>query len=167
MKMVADACTIILLAKAGILEIAMDSFDVAIPEEVYNEVAEGKAHGAEDAFLLERLKNNKKFSLVIPRNKFMVEKIMMDFSMGKGEAAAVVFALEAKTDALATDNRQGRKVARINNIPLIGSISIITGLCKMKKIAKGKAIEAIEVLREEGWFEEYLIEEAKEEISHG
>ena len=93
-----------------------------------------------------------------------MEKIKNDFNMGKGEASIIAAALENKGKVIITDNKQGRKAATIHNLPLAGSIEIIIDLYKKKKINSQKALEALQIIQEVGWFHPYLIEKAQEDI---
>src|SRR3989344_5762304 len=133
MKLVADACTLILLAKASVLEKSTEAFKIVMTAEVYGEVLKGKEKMAEDAFLIERLEKEKKIAVVRSLKK-VTEEVIMDFEMGKGEASAISLALEEKDSVIATDNRQGRKVAKINNLNLVGSLDLVVALFKKGKI---------------------------------
>ncbi|MFA4886818.1 MAG: hypothetical protein WC595_01265 [Candidatus Nanoarchaeia archaeon] len=163
MKIAADACTLILLAKASVLEKGTEAFKVTMTAEVYEEVLKGKGKMAEDAFLIERLEKEKKITVVRSLKK-MTEELIKNFEMGKGEASVISLALEEKGMVIATDNRQGRKVAKINNLNLVGSLELVVALFKKGKITSEKALSALKVLETEGWFDDYLIEKTKEDI---
>ncbi len=159
---VMDACSVILLAKATLLETAAVAYKVAITAQVEEEVLEGKKDKRADALLVERLMRESKLK-VIDVDKKISQKIAGDFNMGKGEASTIAAAIKDKCIA-ATDNRQGRKAAVVNNIPLVGSPEIAVSLCREKMITKEKAAAALNVLREEGWFDQHIIEKAMEDI---
>ena len=55
----------------------------------------------------------------------------------------------------------------MHGLQLIGSIEIVVALYKTKKIDKEKAIHALKVLRNVGWFQDYIIEEALVEVKNG
>lgn len=84
--------------------------------------------------------------------------------MGAGEASVIAAALSEKEIIIATDNMQGRKVAKIFVLPLVGSIEIVVQLYMKKHISKEKAYEALHTLKGEGWFHDFLIEKAMEDI---
>ena len=163
MKITLDSCTIILLAKASVLEIVIDSYDVIITQDVYKEVIKGKEKSFQDALLLERLGEQKKFK---QRNTdaALTKKLVNDFNMGVGEASVISCAMKQKDCVAATDNRQGRNAAKINNLPFVGSIEIVVALFKNKKITFEKTMTALKILRIAGWFDDYLIENAMEAI---
>lgn len=159
----ADACTIILLAKASVLETTLKVYKLRITEAVYEEVIAGKRLMFPDALLLERLNNEKKV-VIVSTVAELQHKLQTDFNMGKGEASVIAVGITEKNSFVATDNKQGRKVAQINNIPLIGSIEIIVSLYQQKKISLEKAKVSLLILKQEGWFNPYLIEKAMEDL---
>lgn len=162
MKLLFDACSIILLAKASVLEKTTEKFKLETTEEVCNEVMKGKTKMFQDALLFERLHSEKKFS-IINVDLGLKNKIKKDFNMGAGEASIIAEGIQNK-QIIVTDNRQGRKAAQINDLQLVGSIEIIVNLYQKKSINKDKANGALNILKKEGWFEPYLIDKAKEDI---
>lgn len=163
MKIIADACTIILLAKASVLETAAAAYQIAVTAAVYEEVVGGKQHMFADALLLERLNKEKAISTSVSEEK-LTQKLMKDFNMGNGEASTIAAAISEKEGIVATDNRQGRKAASVNNLQLVGSIDIVVALFRKKRIDMQKAIAALKKLKEEGWFEPHLLEKAMEDL---
>jgi predicted nucleic acid-binding protein len=162
-KIFVDSCTFILLAKASVLELFSNNNIVMTTKNVYDEVLEGKKKLFPDALLLERLKNENKIK-VTSLNSASTQKIMQDYAMGVGEASLISVAIKEKNVIIATDNMQGRKVANLMNIPLIGSLEIIVSLHKKNIITDEKAISALKILKEEGWFHSYLVEKVEEDI---
>lgn len=159
-----DACTVILLAKASVLESAAKAYAISIPESVYNEVLAGKDKKLVDALLTERLIEERILTLAATENPKLRDALMQDFSMGIGEADTFALSIEKGFDAVATDNKQGRKAALVNSLKLIGSPEIVMALFKTKEIPKDKTKKALKVLKNEGWFNELLIERLMEEV---
>lgn len=166
MKIVADACSIILLAKSSVLEESAKQHDLAVTDRVYKEVIAGKGKKYSDALLTERLYKEKKIKKITVKSKKLLNKIKKDYGMGDGEASTLVISLKTGKGIL-TDNRQGRKAAKIFGLKLLGSPEIIVGLFKTKKIDENKAVESLKFLRRFGWFDDYLIEEALREVKNG
>ena len=166
MKVVIDSCSIILMAKATVLEEFVKWKESIITEQVYCEVMEGKEKKLFDALLLSKLVDEKKILKNNPKGKEMAKKLMDDFGLGKGEAESIAVAIENNSPII-TDNKQGRKAAKIYGMALLGSIDVITALYKVKKITKEKAVNALKSLKEHGWFNDYLIENALEDIKNG
>ena len=164
MKLVMDACSVILLAKATLLEKVLGAYDASITRSAYEEVAEGKKDMRADALLIERLKKEGKVKFA-SESKKTTSRLMKDFNMGKGEAATIAAALKEQKGVL-TDNNQGRKAAQVNNLALAGSIEIVVDLLGKGKIGIDKAKSALGTLKREGWFDSHLIEKAVEDIEN-
>ncbi len=165
MKLMLDACSVILLAKASTLETLSETHDVCITSEVFDEVEEGKKKMFPDALLLEKLCKEKKVTVIsINASAELIKKLMLDFNMEKGEASTVGTAIKENW-VVATDNRQGRKAAEVYGLHLVGSIEIVVSLYKQKKITQDKATSALNVLKKEGWFDANLTERAREDIT--
>ncbi len=157
-----DSCTIILLAKASVLERAAETYKLRITNAVYEEVMAGKEKMFTDALLLDRLEKEQKIKRV-DFNTQKMKKIMQDFNMEQGEASVIAKGIE-ENEIVGTDNRQGRKAAKVYGLSLTGSINLVVALYKKRKITKEKAIEALKILQEQGWFSSYLIEQAKGDL---
>ena len=165
MKVAVDSCSIILLSKATVLESFSKNYNLCITEEVYEEVLEGKHEKFIDALLTEKLVNENKIK-IIKINDEIANKLIQDFNLGIGEAKTLGLLLDNKCEVIITDNKQGRKAAAIYNLNLAGSIDVIISLYKLKIIDKEKAISALKKLRDFGWFNEYLIENAMEDVKN-
>ncbi|HLC71974.1 MAG TPA: hypothetical protein VJH37_00160 [Candidatus Nanoarchaeia archaeon] len=166
MNVVIDACSIILLAKSSVLETLAKWRKIIVTEGVYNEVLEGKNKKFLDALLLDRLVGEKKISIEKKLKKEVVQKLTNDFGLGIGEAESITLALESNA-LMITDNKQGRKAAKVQGLSLIGSIETVTALYKTKRIDKEKAINTLKILKRVGWFQDYLIEEAMGDVQNG
>ena len=162
MIVVMDSSTVILLAKTSTLETSLKEHNIQITKEVYAEVMEGKNKMLPDALLLERLHQENKINLV-SANEQLTKKIAGDFNLENGEASTIAVAIKDKK-AVASDDRQARKAAKIQNLQLTGAIGIIINLFKKGKITINKATQALKTLEEQGRFEKYLIEKANEDL---
>ena len=164
MKLVMDACTAILLAKSSVIETLADTRELIMTESVYNEIIKGKEKMLEDSFLIENLKIDKKIKLTND-NKNITKKLMKDFNMGEGEASTISSGIGKKC-IIATDNLQGRKASKVNNLSLVGSPELIMDLFKTKRINLDKTKIALKKIKEEGWFENNLIERILEDLEN-
>lgn len=166
MKIAIDSCSMILLAKASALEAFADNYSLFAASNAYKEVLKGKSKKFIDALLAEKLVKKNKIIVRKAKNTSVVKKLMNDFNIGIGEAETLTLVLDKRCDAVCTDNKQGRKTAVLNNLNLIGSIDAVVSLYKLKQIDKNKAIGALNGLKEFGWFHEYLIEKALEDVKN-
>ena len=166
MKFAVDACSIILLAKATILEILSNEHELFVTENVYKEILKGKDKKIIDALFTERLVKEEKIFINRVANKNLIKKLMEDFNLGSGEAETIALVIDKQCEVILTDNKQGRKVALIYGLNLVGSIDVIIALYILKLIDKDKAIDGLKRLREFGWFQDYLIDKALEDIEN-
>ena len=158
-----DSCSVILLAKASVLETLLEEYAVVVTSSVYKEVMKGKLKLFKDALLVERLKKEGKLT-IISVNTTLMKKLRRDFNMGEGEASTLAATLKEKEGIIVTDNRQGRKAAHINNLLLVGSIELVVSLYRKKRITREKVLHALNILKDEGWFDDHLIETAKGDV---
>ena len=166
MKIAIDSCSIILLAKATVLESLANEHKLFITGKVYWEVLKGKDKNFADALLTERLVKEKKIIVKKDAINSLTKKIKQDFNLGVGEAGTLALVMNNQCEAVITDNKQGRKAALIYKLNLAGSIDVVTALYKLKIMDRHKAIEGLKKLREFGWFQDYLIDNALEEIKN-
>jgi len=166
MKIAVDSCSVILLAKSTSLETFAGNYEMSLTEEVYGEILKGRDKKFTDALLTEEMVRGKKIKVIGALNKALIKKLMLDFSLGLGEAGTLALVINKQCDAVLTDNRQGRKTAFIHGLHIIGSVDVISALYKLKLIDKNKAFEGLERLMEFGWFQNYLIDNALEDIKN-
>lgn len=164
MKIAIDSCSVILLAKATVLEVLANNYELFITEKVYKEVLEGKDKKFIDALLTEKLVKEKSLKIKKVKNNKLTKKVMEDFNIGIGEAETLALVMEKQCEAIITDNKQGRKSAVIYGLNLAGSIDVIIALYTLNLIDKDKAKIGLKKLREFGWFHDYLIDKAMEEL---
>ncbi len=164
MKVIIDACSVILLGKITILETFLSNMNTLITRGVYEEVIAGKEKKLFDALLLERLVNENKIKISDDFDKNIFVKLSEDFGLGKGEAETIGYAIKNKQTIIITDNKQGRKTAKIYGLSLSGSIEVIVSLYKSNKIDKNKALNSILNLKKFGWFNDDIINKAMEDI---
>ena len=94
MKIAIDSCSIILLAKASVLEAMADKYKLFITNAVYEEILKGKDKKYVDALLIEKLVGEKKINIGKIKNEKMIKKLIGDFSLGLGEAEILALVLE-------------------------------------------------------------------------
>ena len=166
MKIAVDSCSIILLAKATVLEALSKKYKLFITGNVYKEILNGKDKKFADALLTEKLVKDKRIHTKKAASNILIKKLVQDFNLGDGEAETLALAINKECDVIVTDNKQGRKTALIYGLNLAGSIEVVVSLYKLKLIDKEKAIGGLKKLREFGWFHDYLIDNALEEIKN-
>lgn len=156
MTLIADASSLVLLAKPNIITHLLKRNKVIIPVAVYEEVIKGKEKGRYDAFLIERLVREKKLTIT-KVNKKLKEKVRKLFGLYAGEGEVLTLALQNKFTVL-TDDRKCLNAVKAANLKFITSLDVIFALFNKKVISKQKALESFNMLEEFGWYKKKVIE---------
>lgn len=155
---VKDTMVVIHLAKLTLLAKSCEHFKpVVIPEEVREEILEGKKKGYEDAILVEDLIKAGRLKVKRVHDKSLLKKAE-EFNVQDGEAEALALYWQEEADYLATDDDNLRKKAVLLSLKLIGTPAIMLKLYKAKVIGKDKFIESTQGLRKIGWFSSTVID---------
>lgn len=110
---------IALTAALGDLTILDELYDrVVIPQEVFCELEAGGARGAEIA-LLHRLRSVEFISEATPLPALLAAEL------DAGEASVIQTAITREIPLVAIDEKQGRRMARLNQLRVTGSIGIL------------------------------------------
>lgn len=162
MTIISDASSLILLARAGLLEVLAKKNRINLPKLVYEEVIKGKEKGREDSMIIEKLVAERRLNIVTA-NKSLKNKISKMLNLKGGELEVVSFAL-GKNYIILTDDKKCLNAAKALKIDFINSLDVIAVLCKRGEISKKKAFECVEMLEEYGWYKKELIKIYKEAI---
>jgi uncharacterized protein len=120
MIIVADTTPLSELAKVGQLDLLRELFgQVIVPDEVFEELRAGN-HPA--ALMVLQLSWLERRSIV---EAARVQQLQTRFNLDLGESAAIVLAEELKADQLLVDERAARRVARVRQLPIIGTVGIL------------------------------------------
>jgi predicted nucleic acid-binding protein len=116
--LIADASPLILLAKAGRLELLLRvASRVFVPRAVLDEVRRGQGPDA-------RLVEEARLEVRAVPAPALARVRALDVRLGPGEAAAVALALALDGDVL-TDDRSARRTARLLGVGGVGSLGIV------------------------------------------
>lgn len=163
---ISDSSTLILLQKIDLLHFLLKNHELFIPNEVYKETVEkGKERLHEDAFFIEEQISKKKIFKIEVKNKVLINKLILDYNIHKGEAEAIALFLEIKADILAVDDHKAITLCRIMKIPFMTAISFILYLFKNKILSKKESQDYIALLQEYGRYRDMIIIEALKEVS--
>ena len=117
MILVADCSALIALSACGQLELLEKLFEiVVVPEAVYQEatVADKKEARQLKTFLQGKV-----------RKVDISQYVFLDAFADLGETEAMLLYKQLTADKLLIDDKRGRKVAKINNISIIGSLGVL------------------------------------------
>lgn len=117
MILVADCSALIALATCDALSLLDGLFGtVVVPEAVYREAVVGGKPEAEQL----RVYLNGRVRALDPERT-----ILLDGFSDPGETEAMLLYRQLQADCLLIDDRRGRRMARINNIQIIGSLGVL------------------------------------------
>ncbi len=162
MTFVSDATSLILLAKVGLLESFTNRNPVVVPQHVFNEVVKGKDKGRVDAFLVEKLRDEKKLIITFPKEetKARIQKL---FNLKGGELDVLAISLETKAVIL-TDDKKCLNAAKALKVGFITTLDVVVTLHEKGALSKEKALKCMELLEEYGWYSRNLIKSYKEAL---
>ena len=160
--LVSNTSTLVLLAKVECLGLFIEiSPTIEIPSQVKKEALFEK-----DSYyskLIERLIQQRKIK-VASGNKGKITKIMSEFKLDEGEAAAYSLFDSRKHKAMLTDDGELIKLCKLEKVPFTCAMAVIIRLHEKKKLSKEKAISKLEELHKIGRYSEKLYEHYKSEV---
>lgn len=161
---VSDSSTLILMVKAGFVDVVVKMFNVFVPKAVFEESAsKGKEIGRWDAFKIEKLVEQKLIEVKEPTNGNL-DKISNNFNLHKGELHAIALALDVKAEFLLTDDLKAMNACKILNIKFVNAISLLSLLYEKEKLTKKATVECFTKLEEFGWYGPSVINEFREKL---
>jgi predicted nucleic acid-binding protein len=155
---IADSSSIILLAKASVLESLTGIDKLVIGRVVYEEsVLQGKTKSIPDALLIEKLVDEEKISIIQSGEKTRA-RLQKTLGLTGGENETLALAIDNNARIVLTDDRKNMVACKITGMPFMISLDAIIELYRGGKISKEKAFSAFENIKEHGWISEELIE---------
>ena len=139
---VADASSLILLAKCGVLRDYSRRVDLQVPHQVIDEVASAPlVLRYADAALVARLVDQGSVRVVE-----VVSRRSLPLALGDGEAAAIRLLLQVDADLLLSDDGRAIRTCRILGLPFTTSPRVVVDLYRQGVIRLAKARTALETL---------------------
>lgn len=159
--LVSNASTLILLAKVSIIRKFLNEFgDVAIPEEVQKEIAEGNMF---DSKLLR--KEIEKNHIIVKAIKSGTSNITKEFRIHKGEAETYILYNECNAKAILTDDGELIKLCKLFEIPFINALAIITRMFEKGILTHAEACEYLQKLNDYGRYSKEVYNYFKQEVN--
>lgn len=144
-KVVSNATPIISLASVDKLSLLKDIFGkVYVPRAVVNEIRTGKYPGHKEL-------DSDFFEIAEVNNKINLSFLLNDLDLG--EAESIVVAKEIEADLLLIDERLGYKMAQLQELPVIGTLTV---LLMGKKRGLIQAVKPVldEMIEKGRWYSE-------------
>ncbi len=157
-----DASTLILIAKADLLDLFLTSVNVpvAIPGEVEKECCGSKK--ALDAIIIQKALDESRIKVFALRNRRLVAKLQTDFSLGKGEAEAIALALDEKAqEVVGIDDKNGIDACKVVGIGFTTAVGILIRSREKGLLEGSDAIAKLALLAKHGRYKHTIIEDAR------
>lgn len=161
---VLDSSTLILLARAELLEKFIESCGqkVAIPRHVEKECCAAKK--SLDALLIQKAISEGGISVMTVRNRQVYEKVRDDFALGKGEAEAIALAFGKKAKLVAIDDKSGINACKLLAIPFTTAIAILVRMREKGLFGQEEAVAKLEALARFGRYDRSILQEARSKL---
>lgn len=157
-----DVSTLILLAKADILKIAIHGRKVIISKEVEREST--CRDDFLDAKIIKELIKENRIKSAETADQPLFKRLQEDFVIDKGEASALVLAYNRKA-TLATDDGQAIKACKVLGIRFVTAIHFLLDMYRKGRINKEIALVKLERLKILGRYNVRIISDAIGRIS--
>jgi predicted nucleic acid-binding protein len=158
---VLDASTLILITKIEILDsfLASVGCKVAVPGEVARECCAVKK--TLDALMIEKALDESRIKVLAVKNKKLVAKLSVDFSLGKGEAEAIALAVKERAELVGIDDKSGINACKLLGIEFTTALSILVRSCEKGLIHSSSALAKLSMLAVWGRYQGSIIEHAR------
>ena len=161
-----DSSTLILLAKAELLDLFLDDFPGTplIPRAVEEESTCDLSRP--DGLLIQQRIQEGRLAVKEIQQPKILSRLLLDFRLGPGEAEALVLALEEKEAAavVATDDRNGIRACKVLRIEFVTSLGILVRAVEKGLQTPVDGMRSLERLRSYGRFKSEIIEEVSSQI---
>ncbi len=159
-----DASTLILIAKTEILELLLNDKgpEIAIPVEVEKECCEGKK--SLDALMIRRALTEARIRVLPVKDRKLVSRVRADFSLGMGEAEAIVLALGEKRRILVIDDKSGINACKLLGVAFTTAIAILVRMREKRLLTTDEAMVKLEGLAIYGRYKSSIMEYAKVQL---
>jgi len=159
-----DASTLILIAKAELLDLFLNGIglEAAIPVEVQKECCGIKK--SLDALLIQKAVDELRLKVIAVKNRKLVVKLQGDFGLGRGEAEAIVLALAEKVEILGIDDKNGINACKLLGIAFTTAIAILLRSREKGLLTGSEALAKLMTLAKHGRYKESILEDARRKL---
>ena len=156
-----DASTLILIAKGEFLDLFISHAGmlVVIPGEVERECCGPQK--VLDAVIIQKALDESRIKTVTVKNRRLVAKLQVDFSLGSGEAEAIAFALNEKAQLLGIDDKNGINACKLLGIAFTTAVGILIRSRGKGLLEKPEALAKLALLAKHGRYKDSIIEDAR------
>jgi predicted nucleic acid-binding protein len=159
-----DASTLILIARAEMLDLFLANINVpvAIPAEVERECCSSKR--TLDSALIQKALDESRIKRVVVKNRSLVEKLQSDFSLGQGEAEAIALALRAKAQLVGIDDKNGINACKVLGIAFVTAVNILVRSREKGLLERAEALDKLALLAKHGRYKDSIVDDARRRL---
>ncbi len=152
-----DASTLILLAKAELLEKFLDvsKIHAVVPREVAREACEEKQ--SLDSLVIQRLMSEKRIRVESLPDRQLFERMRRELGLGAGEAEAIALALAKKAQLVATDDRNAINACKLVNVPFTTALGILTRMYEEGVLDQRDALSRLATFEKAGRYKKSIL----------
>ena len=155
-KLVLDASTAILLAKADLFRSVVLKTDCCIGEIT---ATEALAKQTDDAVAISTLLEAGEIGRDSIGDGIQVDKLMRDFNLHAGEAEAVVLA-ESRCAVCGTDDGRAIRCCKVLGVRFTTAVSLLVALAEAGEVESALASERLQMLERFGRYHPRILEDA-------
>ena len=162
--MVVDASTLILLAKAELLEKFLEQIaqEVVIPKEVERESCRVKK--SFDALIIQRAISEKKIAVKAIRDRNLVAQLQRDFALALGEAEAIALAIARRARLVAIDDKSGINACKLLRVAFTTALAILVRMHEKGLIDRETATAKLGALERYGRYKPDIVADARSRL---
>jgi predicted nucleic acid-binding protein len=161
---VVDASTLILLAKAELLEKFLEQIaqEVVIPKEVERESCRVKK--SFDALIIQRAISEKKIAVKAIKDRNLVAQLQRDFALALGEAEAIALAIARRARLVAIDDKSGINACKLLRVAFTTALAILVRMYEKGLIDRETAIAKLGALERYGRYKADIVADARSRL---
>ena len=162
--LVSDASTLILLAKAEVLEAFLGSLEreLAIDPVVEEECCGGKP--TLDGLLIRRLIKERRIRVRIAKDRQILARIQEDFTLGPGEAATIALAVARKAALVLVDDKRGINACKLLKLPFATALTVLVRMHARGVLSREDARAKLDALAAHGRYASQLVRDAHRQL---
>src|SRR5262245_32770600 len=161
---VVDAATLILLAKAELLEKFLEQIaqEVVIPKEVERESCRVKK--SFDALIIQRAISERKIAVKAIKERNLVAQLQRDFALAQGEAEAIALAIARRARLVAIDDKSGINACKLLRVAFTTALAILVRMHEKGLIDRETAIAKLGALERYGRYKGDIVADARSRL---
>jgi predicted nucleic acid-binding protein len=161
---VVDASTLILLAKAELLEKFLEQIaqEVVISKEVERESCRVKK--SFDALIIQRAISEKRIAVKAIKDRNLVAQLQRDFALALGEAEAIALAIARRARLVAIDDKSGINACKLLRVAFTTALAILVRMHEKGLINRKTAIAKLDALERYGRYKADIVADARSRL---